>query len=135
MLPPTMQRIALDRATRRANEILKEAFKQHAPQQTGALRRSVGVKVQRYKSGEVIIGIVGSPMNYTEIITSKTGRSKTVRPAKYLHLVERGTKKRQTKTGKNRGAVYAKPIVKPAYDQVGRIFEEELEYELKKIER
>jgi hypothetical protein len=50
-----------------------------------------------------------------------------------------GVKKRQTKAGKNRGAVWANPIVQPAYrrvaDQVGRIFEEELEYELDKVER
>jgi HK97 gp10 family phage protein len=139
MLPATLQRIALREATRRAGKILQDAFKKLAPIQTGALQRSARVEIRDYKDGTIIIGIVGPPMDYVETIRSIRGNTKQVRPAKYLHLVESGTKQRQTNSGQNRGAMPARPFIHQARQevasQVANIFQTELEKQLNEIGR
>jgi hypothetical protein len=118
---------------------LKDVFERLAPVKTGTLRRSASVEIRDYKEGAIIVGIMGPLYGYVEIITNKKGKSRRVQPAKYLHLIEGGTKKCETRSGQNRGIMPARPFIHQARlevaTQVADIFKIELEKQLSLIGR
>jgi HK97 gp10 family phage protein len=138
-LPESVQVIALRKAADKTNSILLQAFRRNAPNFTGALIRSAKVKIVDYKGGKIVVQMVGPNKDYFETITSLKGKTRTIRPTKYLHLTELGTKERKTAKGKNRGKVIPRPFMKQARDQVetviNEIFENTLKEELRKINR
>ncbi|MDR2344661.1 MAG: HK97 gp10 family phage protein, partial [Planctomycetaceae bacterium] len=121
-LPVNIQKGVLDKATRRANRILLKAFKEVVPVKTGALKRSMSVKVKKYERGEIVFGTVGPRIDYVEMIPilkgANAGKQRLVRPANYVHLVDAGTRQRQTKAGKNRGKVNARLFIHEAKEKV-----------------
>ena len=58
---------------------------------TGALEKSLGVKQKSFRGGSIVMGWVGVNSEYSETTTDENGKSVTVRPSKYAHLVEYGT--------------------------------------------
>lgn len=85
-----------------------------APVETGALRASIVVKVQKYKDGGAV-SIIGVNRRYR----SSDGR----KPSKYAHLVElghvqvdpeKGTTLRKG-TAKRIGFVHSRPFIRPGF--------------------
>jgi hypothetical protein len=140
-LPEKLRNEAIARATKKTNEILASMLRTIAPQRTGALKKSIDMKVKKYQNGKIVVGIVGANSDYTAILT-KLGTAKRLTkknmntaqkriiPAKYFHLVEYGTKTRQTKNGQNRGQVTGKLFLKQTRDNamqnIASIFDSEI---------
>lgn len=76
-------RIALNAA---ASPIKKEVIQQ-MPADTGALKKSVRIKVKSYQSGKKWYAFIGAKSDYKKV---KKGVEK--RPGNYLALVDQGTK-------------------------------------------
>jgi HK97 gp10 family phage protein len=110
---PKNIRIAVERtAMRKANRLVVEHLRQNVPVETGALKKSLTTDIRNCKSGNVLIGVIGADNQFTgpgkeagKRRRRKTGNIR--RPAKYMHLVELGTQKRQTQAGQNRGSTPA----------------------------
>jgi HK97 gp10 family phage protein len=86
-------------AVRAASRPVVNAARAAVPRDTGQLRKSIGVKVKRYK-GAVWAGI-GPRSGFK--ITASDGRPRN--PTQYAHLIERGTRKQR-----------ARPFLRPAID-------------------
>jgi len=107
---PQRVRTAIEKeAVKHANTIAVSMLRQSAPVETGALRKSFKYDIRTYKGGSVVVGLAGVDKNYVGTVErNKKGKKvfkrnpnaagKKRRPAKYLHLVELGTKKGVTGT-------------------------------------
>jgi HK97 gp10 family phage protein len=113
-LPKRVRRAVSETAMIQIGEHAAEQLKQNAPENSGALKRSITHKTKTYKSGKVVFGIAGAELHHVEF----DKRGKKVRPAKYIHLPELGTKKRQTKAGANRGSVTGLHFIDKTQKQV-----------------
>lgn len=143
-------RKAVRAATRTIAQAVKAAtYKGGRTQRTGLLVRSQAISVS--KRADVIVGkLVMRPVDVTgkSKVAQRVRRSKkaklnnaTEMAAFYWRFLERGTTKRTTKTGKNRGRVPAMPWVEPAFDasagvaldRFSEIFNREIEDEARKL--
>ncbi len=113
-------------------EIKQEATK---ISRSGALARSIATKIKKYNDGLTVAAITGPKSDYEETVTVpetsflrafKTGsaeRTIRVKPAKYLHLIERGTKPGPRRVGVAGGMVVQHPgtkgkhIMKRSFDK------------------
>ncbi|MDR0328195.1 MAG: hypothetical protein LBI05_07875 [Planctomycetaceae bacterium] len=117
---PQKIREAVERtALSEANKLAVGRLRANAPSESGALKKSFVYDIRKYKGGNVLAGIVGADYDFVGAVIrepSKNGSKlkfthkkkwtmrheffgRMRRPAKYLHLVELGTGKRQTKAG------------------------------------
>lgn len=113
-LRESMQRRILRKGVRAACQIGARIGKSHVPRETGLLRKSLGYKIAKAKSGAPrALGIIG-PRNGWK----RDGRN----PVKYAHLIELGTKphsiapknkKRLSFTASNGRRVLAKTVQHP----------------------
>ena len=71
---------------------------------TGALRRSIGVKMKTYRNSGAVVAIVG-PRSKPSFKAQIPLRSRVADPLRYAHLLERGTKFSK-----------ARPFLRPALD-------------------
>jgi HK97 gp10 family phage protein len=112
-LSQELQTKVVNQAMKKANEYIEQQYRYYVPNYTGALSRSINTKIKKYQDGRFTVGIAGVDMAYTEMIFPKKGigQPRTVRPAKYIHLIEGGTVKRQNKKGQNRGQVTPRPFM------------------------
>ena len=98
------------KATTEAVRVVRTAIKSNAQavRRYGFLAKSIGIKVKMYNG--VAVGIVGPRTKYVKARGSfargeHKGQPRVARPSKYLHLIERGTKRSK-----------ARPILGPALD-------------------
>lgn len=107
-IPLKLKRKVLRDAVREALKPVRSAAKAKAPIRWGYLKRSLGLKVKTYPSGNVV-GLTGPRSNFRVPDPrggqTKSGKPKSIRPAWYAHLVEGGTKRAR-----------AKPFLGPAAD-------------------
>ncbi len=109
------------KAIKAGAKLVQRAAKAKVVKRSGALKQSIGTKAQKGRKGKTLaLAVVGAR---TKVVQQYKGRS--VRPAKYAHLVERGTAR-----------AAAKPFLKPALDgqkgQVSRAVLDTLAAEVKK---
>ena len=100
-LPNKIRQKIEKEAIREANQLLAGTLRQNIAAtavETGALEKSIKHDVRTHKGGNEIVGRVGADRDYV-----KVHKGKRRRPAKYIHLVNLGTKQRKTKAGHNRG--------------------------------
>ena len=83
-------------AVKAAAPPVEAAVKGHAPERYGFLKKAIGNKVKKYKTTAVVV--IGPKSNKKYKIKGKKRKKgepkvepKIARPAKYAHLVERGT--------------------------------------------
>jgi hypothetical protein len=89
--------------------------------------------IKKYQDGRFVVGIAGTDMAYAEMVfPKKGGYPRTVRPAKYIHLIEGGTVKRQNQKGQNRGRVTPRPFLHEIQQNVINHVREILENEIVK---
>ncbi|MCL2710279.1 MAG: hypothetical protein FWE95_05310 [Planctomycetaceae bacterium] len=143
-------RLAVEKtAMKEASEILVDSLRQASLRHvdTGALKSSFKHDIRKTKDGNAVIGKVGVDYNVVGTVErSKKGKrvfkknkaasGKIRRPAKYYHLLLKGTQDRTTKAGHNRGImpecnfrdeVFARHAV-----FIQRLFEKAAEEALKK---
>lgn len=110
------------KAVKAGAKLVQQRAKPSAPKRTGALRQSIGIKSQKGSRGKTLaLAVIGARSK-----VAKTLRGKTVRPAKYAHLVERGTRRSR-----------ANPFLKPALDsqkvQISRAILDALAAEIQRV--
>lgn len=110
------------KAVKAGAKIVQRRAKPATPKRSGALRQSIGIKTQKGSRGKTLaFAVIGARAK-----VSKVYRGKTVRPAKYAHLVERGTKR-----------TAARPFLKPALDsqksQISRAILDTLAAEIARV--
>jgi HK97 gp10 family phage protein len=90
------QRAVTLKGVRAAAKIVQAAVKARAPKRkrSGALKQSIGQKSAKGKRGRTLAyAVVGARTKVVKSVpVGKGGRTITAKPAKYAHLVERGTK-------------------------------------------
>jgi hypothetical protein len=147
VLPEEQPKEVLRVTINRTNQILLTMFRSFTPVHTGALLASAGVKIKAYRGGRVQFGIVGARSDYAAMLNNfgKIKRVKKeqsqeqglIKPYKYLHLVEEGTKQRRTKEGTNRGKMpalhFMHDIENSVKEQARDIFEEEIMKQLNRL--
>ena len=77
--------------TSKGGGVVKNTVIGQAPSRTGALKKAQRVRVKHYKDKSIWAAIVGPSSKYTKILR-KGGVRKVIRPSRYAHLVQRGTK-------------------------------------------
>lgn len=105
------QRAAATKAVRAGAKIVQKAAKPRAPKRkgSGALRTSIGLKAQKGKRVKTLaFAVIGAR---TKVVRMFKGRM--IKPSKYAHLVEKGTKAHTVGKRKHPGAK-AKPFLAPA---------------------
>jgi HK97 gp10 family phage protein len=118
-----IQRKAMNQAT----QPITRAVKANAPKGLGNLKRSIGRKVQTYRSRMVTVGIVGPRKGYGKDVVTHGGKTRRVDPVKYAHIVEKGRKgvtvqnatvlsDGTTVYGRTVAATRPQPFVRPAWD-------------------
>lgn len=92
-LPPKVQRKILRPAMNKATTPIVSSAKKRVQRQLGLLRKSLTRKTVTYKNGGALVVVIGADLNLRQEAT-RPGRKKPViiNPAKYLHLVEGGTR-------------------------------------------
>lgn len=145
-LPEKVRKAVGRDAAAEANKLLAGVIRQNAPKDSGALQKSIGSVIRKYKSGKIVVGVVGPQSDYAGY-TIKKGNKKTFKKAKkgennkgirkpsnYAHLVNGGTVNRTNQHGANRGSVTANPFMENSFDavknQIQRIFEQKILSEL-----
>jgi len=100
---PQKLRVAVEtKAVREASQLVVGKFRENAPAETGALRRSLKFDVRKYRGGNIVVGLIGADKDYVGTVErnkkgkrtfkrTKTATGKVRRPSKYLHLVNLGT--------------------------------------------
>ncbi|MBA4189125.1 MAG: hypothetical protein C0467_14095 [Planctomycetaceae bacterium] len=78
-----LQNKAMRIACNKAASPVKAEIVAQAPVDTGALKKSIRIKVKDYKSKQVWIVVIGASNKF---------KRKNKRPANYAHLVNKGTK-------------------------------------------
>ena len=144
-VPQKVARAAVQKIARRmvwmvrqTMETEKKFHESAVPFDTGLLRKSIGFRIWSPKSANWAVGATIGPRKGfgTLIVRSRKGKKKALTkgaiakavqaggafkraeyadPVKYAHLVERGTKERQTREGAERGKVEARPFMGHAY--------------------
>jgi len=134
-------RKALRQAVNQATApILKDA-KAKVPTDTKSLKKALGKKVKSYRSGIVIVGVVGvrkdkkgKPEKHKRKVgEKKSGEAKYRNPVHYAHLVEFGTRKhaigkgdrlkrkdrkqKRIQTGRKHPGAKKQPFMRPALDK------------------
>lgn len=95
------------KAVKAGAKIVQAAAKARAPKRSGALKQSIGIKAKKGSRGKTLaFAVVGARTK-----VAKQFKGKTIKPAKYAHLVEKGTKPH----GGHPGAK-PKPFLKPALE-------------------
>jgi len=86
--------------------IAVRAARAAAPQKTGLLKKSLGVRMKVYSAHGAAVAIIGARTGFRRAIRT-TGKGKTVYqdPSKYAHLVEGGTRAHWLKYTKILGAI------------------------------
>lgn len=102
----TFLRREISASGRKSMTPVKQLAVQKVPEDEGDLKRSLSIrsKVLRNKNISVRMG----PNTSITIRQRKNGKIKKKRPAKYAHLVEKGTSRSRPK-----------PFMRPAYDSAG----------------
>lgn len=89
------------KAVKAGAKLVQQRAKPAAARRSGALRQSIGIKAQKGSRGKTLaLAVIGARAK-----VEKQYRGKKVKPSKYAHLVEKGTKRSA-----------AKPFLKPALD-------------------
>jgi HK97 gp10 family phage protein len=137
-LPDTVRKRLEREAVGAANKLLAAVITANAPQDSGALKKSIGTVIRSYRSGQVVVGVIGPKSDYAGYVIrkgkrktfkkAKKGENKGIRkPSKYAHLVNGGTTNRVTQNGANRGSVTPKWFMEDSFDavkdQIQQIFE------------
>jgi hypothetical protein len=104
-LPDRVQRRVMREAVKPANSIAVKAAKRLCPTRLGLLKRSLGTKVKTYVAKGTVTGITGPRTNVTATVEGKT-----VKPAKYSHLVEKGTRPHRITITPKTGPMAGKPV-------------------------
>lgn len=65
---------------------------------SGLLKKSLGKKVKQYRSGSIVVGMVGARHGFRRVTTTADGGEVAQDPTKYDHLVEFGTRHSQPKS-------------------------------------
>lgn len=133
-----------------ATQVKATTYTGNRHKRTGLLGRSLSMTVSAKKSGEITGKIIARPVD----VTGKTKVAQHVRrakkaklgnatemPAFYWKFLEKGTDRRTTSGGANRGRVSARPWVVPAFDAksgealdtFATIFNRETEDEARKL--
>lgn len=131
-LPASVESRVMGDAVGQALKPMQADARARAPKDTGALKRSISVKVKRYANKGIIIGLVGPSKDYfkngkkLKVGQSRRGADK---PSNYAHLVEYGHfrvagngvapkslkgKTIRKNTAKAKGWVPARPFMRPA---------------------
>lgn len=94
---------------------MQQAAKARAPKRSGALKQSIGIKSQKGTRGKTAaLAIVGARVKVQKAVKPLRGKKKVIaRPAKYAHLVEKGTKAHAGHPGTK-----PRPFLRPAFDAV-----------------
>ncbi|MCL2710768.1 MAG: HK97 gp10 family phage protein [Planctomycetaceae bacterium] len=73
---PQKIRVAVEtKAVREASQLIVGRFRENAPSETGALRRSLKFDVRKYRGGNIVVGIVGADYDYVGTVSrNKQGR-------------------------------------------------------------
>lgn len=86
-LQTKLKNFAIRYALNKAASPVKAAVISGAPKLTGALGKSIRIKIERYKAGTVWVAVVGPKSNFV-----RGGKKKTIRPARYAHVLEGGSR-------------------------------------------
>jgi hypothetical protein len=113
-IPAEMRRDILAVAVAKASQPMVRAAKgfAQASVDTGALRRSLGSVVRKYKKGATAVAVVGARRGYYRDgvkLAKKADRRGSAMPAKYAHLVEFGH------VAANGKIVAGQPFMRPAF--------------------
>lgn len=99
-------------AITKASRLVRQIAASKVPVKTGALKKSLGVKIKTYRDGRTIgvIGprtdVKGKPPKYRKLYRVPGSKKKVLRnPSMYAHLVEFGTKRSRPR-----------PFMRPAYE-------------------
>ena len=126
VIPQKLRTAVETKAVREASKLIVGKFRENAPKESGALRKSLKFDVRKYRGGNVVVGLIGADFDFVGSVFRENKKNKRLsgkgsklvfmrgnlmggdrrRPAKYLHLVNYGTVgDRKTQAGKNRGGV------------------------------
>lgn len=133
-LPRSLSAITQAAAVKRAMKPAEQALKATTPKgPTGNLRRAIKTKSIRYKKSGVGVALVGfqKPGSGKPPKQNKKGRRVGPGLAYHQFIVEKGTARRQTSKGWNRGAMPAIKPVERAWNAAKAGLEQRLETELK----
>jgi HK97 gp10 family phage protein len=84
------------------------------PVRFGFLKKSIGVKVRRYKKNRIAVAVIGARTGMGGTATNPvTGKPMKIDPSKYLHLVEFGTDPHWLPTSLHGGRITRKPARHP----------------------
>jgi len=138
-IPKQARRVIEQTALQEANKLVAGTLKENVPVETGALQKAITHDIRKYRGGNVLVGLVGVDYKYVGTVQRNKSGKKTFkknknaagnirRPAKYLHLVNLGTQKRQTQDGQNRGSVtgthFREKVTEQLAPQIERIVSE-----------
>jgi len=83
-LPEKVFEKAVGKAANKAMRITVKAARRNVPVETGQLKKSIGIRIKKYRQSGIVFAAVGPRKGYKD---ATTGRN----PANYAHLVEYGT--------------------------------------------
>lgn len=91
--PTQMKNVTL-KGVKAGAKLVQEAEKARAPKQSGALKQAIGIKSQKGTRGKTAAyAIIGARVKVRKQVRRGRSKKKTLAvPAKYLHLVDQGTK-------------------------------------------
>lgn len=131
-LTVAVQKQILRKAVRAGAKAPREAAKQDAPKRLGVLGQSISVKIGTNKRDKSVYAVIGPRRGVRGQRPTGTGAA-GVRPSKYAHLVEFGTRPhslakgdklarrkqaaKQTAAGKKHPGAKANPFLERAYRQ------------------
>jgi len=133
----------MKKAMRAGATPVAQAMNRLAPRRTRALKKSIGKKIKAYKASQNVIAIIGPRSDFMGLVTdqgpvwlrgkkavgaAKFRPGKRLRPAKYAHLVEFGTRAHvienwfgHTGTRKLIRGARPQPFIEPAYRQAEQL--------------
>lgn len=114
--PPEVLDRAIAPASRRAMTPVARTAKKRITQlrlhdRSGLLRKSIGVRAQRYRRAGIMWVGIGPRTGFRQVVTTRTGRIVLRDPVKYAHLIELGFRHRSGRL------VPARPFLDPAIRQ------------------
>lgn len=84
------RRNALRNSVRAATKPIVQAAKAGVPVEHGFLKKALKVKIRVFNQGGTVAAIIGAERK--KIAVTKGDQTKYINPARYIHLVEKGTK-------------------------------------------